>query len=291
MPSDSWKNPFADPELTYKGKTARQRGDELIAEENRRDLEARIAEKRKGKKPTPAAAPATEPAPGNTPPPAASGFSIESLADSYRISGVMLDGEEHVVELDKTLLDGGNSHTQDEWVGLTQKVPSAKLYTAMILTLYTNKDHKDSKQKALVEELKGVLKQDFISHYMMTSTRVAYQPQGSDRVMQNYGQPGETLGTKNMTGSNCWIKTGCGADNELEALLGTNNCNQLENAFEWVSDKKPYFWRLNSKPSEEDVRAVVLGLGGNDDGFGIDVDIDDDGPARGMVASRAKKTP
>ena len=41
-----FKNPFADPNLSYKGKTAAERGDELLKERKKKELEAKIAEKR-----------------------------------------------------------------------------------------------------------------------------------------------------------------------------------------------------------------------------------------------------
>jgi hypothetical protein len=250
-----FKNPFADPELTYKGKTVRQRAEEIEAEERRQDLEARLEAKGK-KKPT-----RQPPAPARQlPPPVGSGFSIESWADTYRISGVVIDGNEYVVDLGKNLLDGGKSHTQDEWVALTKRLPSAKQYNAIILSLYANKDHANSQQRALVEEAKEMLKQDFVKHYMMTSTRVAYQSAGKDKVIHDLRYAGQHTIDEDVVGPHAWINATSRIENPIKAILGTDNLAEIEQAYEWLSGKKPYLWRLNSKPTQEDMRAVVLGL-------------------------------
>lgn len=59
----------------------------------------------------------------------------------------------------------------------------------------------------------------------------------------------------------------------------------VEEAYEWVNEKKPYLWRLNSRPAQTYERAVVLGVGNG--GFGIG-----DGsslrPARGVVVSTGR---
>ena len=274
-----FKNPFADPNLTYKGKTVRQRAEEIEAEERRQDLEARLAAKGKKK-------PAKQPIPPapthQPPPPVGSGFSIESWADTYRISGVVIDGNEHVVDLDKNLLDGGKSHTQDEWVVLTKKLPSAKQYNAIILSLYANKDHVNSQQRALIEEAKEMLKQDFVKHYMMTSTRVAYQPTGKDKITHDFGYASMQVINDDIVGPHAWINPASGLEKPISAILGTDNLAEVEQAYEWLSGKKPYLWRVNEKPTEEVLRAVVLGLGGSRFGIGAYDDIiNGDRPARG----------
>ena len=111
-----FKNPFADPELTYKGKTVRQRGEELEAEERRQDLETRLEAKGK-KKPT-----RQPPAPTSTPPliVPAGNFRIENLLDRYRLHNISYNGLLYVVDWSKELLENGTKHSQDEWVQQTQ---------------------------------------------------------------------------------------------------------------------------------------------------------------------------
>ncbi|MBI5881344.1 hypothetical protein HZB90_04395 [archaeon] len=269
MPSDSWKNPFADPELTYKGKTARQRGDELIAEEQRRDLEARIEEKKGARKP--ATAPETEPAPapGNPPPPPPTStippliitpgsLIVQELPDRYRLLNVDYNGEKWNFDWLKKLLDNNANKTQDGWSAFTQngdvKLPNSMMLYANVAALYANRNHPDPAQKTLVEKVVAeIFKPDSTKNYPHTSTRLAYQQKAVDTVIHNLHYHDQFIIDEDIVGPNA---------------------------------------RLNSKPAQEDVRAVVLGLDGNDwfDIYADDV-IGDYRPARGVVASRAQKTP
>jgi hypothetical protein len=224
---------------------------------------------------------------------ASTDFLIEELSDTYRIRGVLLDNEYYVVELVKELLDGGERHTQEGWVEYTQttelKIPSAKMYNAFIFTLYANKDHKDAVQKHLVEKVKGVLKQDFAAHYMMTSTRVAYQKTGKDRVTHDYGMLKPQQVDEDIVGPYAWINAASGVEKPVKTILGTDKLEEVEHAYEWLSGRKPYFWRFNIKPSKEEERAVVFGLVDDYSRFDIDAyafNIDYGMPARGVVAQK-----
>ncbi|MBI4017168.1 MAG: hypothetical protein HY363_05760, partial [Candidatus Aenigmarchaeota archaeon] len=62
--------------------------------------------------------------------------------------------------------------------------------------------------------------------------------------------------------------------------------SELKKCYEWLTGKSPYFWRLNTRPSQNTERVLVLGCSGGDfyvnaSGIGRS--------ARGAVARRAQK--
>ena len=98
------------------------------------------------------------------------GFHIESLPDRYRLHNVTYRNGLYQVDWSKELLDGGSSHTQEEWVELLSGnefcMPPAPLYHATITTLYKNQDQE------FVDEIKEMFAKDFEDYYMMTGSRI-----------------------------------------------------------------------------------------------------------------------
>ena len=63
-----------------------------------------------------------------------------------------------------------------------------------------------------------------------------------------------------MIGEDGYVNAGCGFDDSIDALLGTNNFAKVKNAYEWLSGNKPYLWRVNIQPDKDTERVVVLGI-------------------------------
>jgi hypothetical protein len=217
-----------------------------------------------------------------------SGFSIESLPDRYRVHGVSYQGNLSSVDISKALLDDGKAHTQTDWVEVTRqgewKLPSDPLYFAVLGALCDNKD------AAHVEEVRGMLRDDLRNYFMMTSTRIRYASKGLDSVIHDVGYATESSQQTKIVGADGYINEAAGFGIEMQALVGINDCDRIESLGSYTTGKKTYFWRLNTKPTQDVGHALVLG-GSNSGWFSIFANADVGGWARGMVVHVAKNSP
>ncbi|MDP3734256.1 MAG: hypothetical protein Q8R37_03425 [Nanoarchaeota archaeon] len=200
-------------------------------------------------------------------------FRIESLDNRFRLQNVFYNGWFYTVDQSTKLLDDGDSHTQDrwlEWLNSDENVnkwqlPSGPLYHASVAALHYNQDIHDKKQRNLVQQCRAMHVEDFKKYWMMTSTRIQYNPQGLDTIIDDYGssQPREIK--MNFVGPDKYVRKDSGLEQEIDALLGTSDLEEVEQVYNGLTDKNPYLWRLNDKPNEETHRAFVLGggIGGN----------------------------
>ena len=127
-------------------------------------------------------------------------------------------------------------------------------------------------------------------NYMMTCSRLVYMPAGQkDKVVHGYGYPDPVEEVLDFVGpSGLEITDKSNLENEIEALLGTQNLERVHQVYETLTGKKPKLWRLSSKPTSKDERALVLGCYGSFDVIAYDLIISYR-PARGSVARRAQK--
>lgn len=233
-------------------------------------------------------------------------FRIEELDDKYRFHNLEYRDGIYTVDWSKELLDNGQNHTQEDWMGLTEdsefKVPDAPLYHATIAALFENQDHPIAEQQDLVEIVRGVFQQDFKDHYMMTSTRAKYagkkkgrfKKQQPDVVTHDWKTPRARTAKGSFVGPDGYVNSACEFDDVLEAIFESNDLTLIEEAYEWVGQqgKKPYLWRINNKLDNDIERAVVLGVS-DYDWFNVDANdvISSDRPVRGVVTQRKKNSP
>lgn len=223
------------------------------------------------------------------------GFSIEDLPDRYRLHNVPYLGKLVVIDRSKALLDNGAAHTQKEWAVLTRdtewKIGSGPEEFASSFALHANREHPDAKQRPLVTEVKNMLANDFRKYGMMTSTRIHYAVQGQDIVIHDFGYDNERRINQNIVGSDGCVKEGCGFDSAIGALLGTEDCGNVNAVYSWVSGKQPYLWRFNQRPGQNSERALVLGR--SNERFSISAygNFGSYRPARGMVVRGAENSP
>ncbi|MBI5066457.1 hypothetical protein HZA97_09570 [Candidatus Woesearchaeota archaeon] len=211
-------------------------------------------------------------------------FSIEELKDVYVLRGVECGDELGAFTWIKKLLDGGKSHTQEEWVKITYELPDARDYYLSLLALYKNKD---GPQAGLVEQVRRMFAEDFKNYLMMTSSRVNYKPGTNDELIHNYGSSSEDCKDIAFVGPCGYVGSENKFEDRINALFGTRNCKEVSDVFNWVTKKATYLWTPNKKPSSENTRTVVLGVVSIGVGFGIDaVDIGSSRPARGVIAVR-----
>ena len=216
-------------------------------------------------------------------------FSIQEDNEFYTIKGIKYEGQIVTINWDKELLDNGESHTQDEWITLTDKLPDIAVYHATLSALLA---HKKGPCAELVQKVKKMFKKDFDDKdYIMTSTRMKYKPKSKDEIIHNYGSQQPRIAKIDFTGPEAWIDDKSGLEKQMEALLGTSDLKEIEKVYSWFGDK-PYLWRLNAKPEQTTQGAVVLGRYIGSNGFYIFCnDYIFIRPARGAVIVEKKKVP
>lgn len=223
-------------------------------------------------------------------------FFVEETDERYVLQNVMKLGKLYTIEWTKGLLDNGASRTQQEWMELTktkeEKLASAVDYTASLIALFKNKDHHDPAQQNLIGRMREMFRQDFDPRkpYLQTSTRVQYNTSGMDVVWHDWRYSTQTEKHIDMVGPGGFININSGFGSIVDALVGTPNLLDVEEAYEWASGKKPYLWRINSRPAQAVERAVVLGVSNGNGWFIIDASdvIGNHGPARGVVVSTGR---
>ena len=180
----------------------------------------------------------------------------QTSLDSWRISGVNYKGKLCDVDLAKTLLDNGNTKTQDEW---GEYYKSAKqtgdfytgdmhLYHAVFASLFNQKDKLES------GEARAFIQKSMREKDLMTLTRIAYQPKGKDKIIHNYNTADQYEISEDIVGKDRAIIGG--DSNTLTALLGDGDINKIKSIYNWINQTDTFIWRLNSKPKSINERVV-----------------------------------
>src|SRR3989344_7370923 len=74
--------------------------------------------------------------------------------------------------------------------------------------------------------------------------------------------------------------------NELKAILGSDNINEINQVYNWITGKNAYLWRINKKP--EKYIECVAGFGAGSGWASLDCGGDSDGSAGELGVRRAK---
>ena len=189
-------------------------------------------------------------------------FSLEELTDFYRINGISYRNEIYTVDLSKTLLE---SRTQDQHANQRKKAVSDEftvadmpLYYAIKFSLYQNRDNKKYSEKIL--EVRDFIKKQMFGNWLMTLSRVRYNPQGKDIVIHDCDQASQYEIPADFMGNDNFILKISGMKEPLNALLGVNHDVKIINdVYKWLTDKDSYIFRVNSTPSKIDERVVGFG--------------------------------
>jgi hypothetical protein len=181
-----------------------------------------------------------------------SDFSIQDKSDFYSINGVKLDDGIYSVDLSKRLLP---SRTQDEHAEARRKagpdefyLGDISLYHALFTSLFENKE---SGFKNEIENARQFLKKSMLEHWLTTLTRIQYNS-GVDRVIHNYKQPNQDSDDiNNFTGPDGYITKVSNTEIPLQLLLSTSqNVNEINEVYNWLTDVNAYIWRINSTPND-----------------------------------------
>ena len=200
-------------------------------------------------------------------------FSLEDLTDFYRINGVNYRNEAYQVDLKKDLLDNRAQKTQDEWAEYSKKaiknnefhVGGMPLYHSLFAALFKNKDNAQYKDN--IEKARKFLQKTCKDSWLMTLSRINYTNQGKDIIIHNHGLQDKLEVLEDIIGY-AWFIFQLDSEKELKAVLGSNDINEINQVYNWISGKNAYILRLDSKPNQNVERAV--GFVSDDDRFWLD---------------------
>jgi hypothetical protein len=163
----------------------------------------------------------------------------QDSGDYWTISGVNYRNGIHVVDLSKSLLDNGNSKTQNEWAEYSEQarqrgefhVADMPLYHSVFTALFKQKDNPNFSQTA--EEARVFIQKQMREKYQMTLTRIAYQHSGKDEIIHNYGLTDKYELEEKIIGPDREILK---EDNKtLKALLGIENVDEIKAVYNWIN--------------------------------------------------------
>ena len=216
-------------------------------------------------------------------------FSLEDLTDFWQVNGVSYRDGIYQVDLAKTLLDKGNTKIQDRWVEYSKKAISNNefyvgdfpLYHSLFSILFKNKENPNYKTK--IEEAKKFISDNMFKYWLMTLTRIEYKPSGKDKVIHNYGMQDQYGIQEDIVGKDDYI-TQINPQNELKAILGSDNINEINQVYNWITGKNAYLWRINKKPEKYIERVAWFGASSGRAGLDCYRDPDDSNKVLGVRA-------
>ena len=263
------KNPFYDPKVKINTRTGEQAYQDYLDRMKNEKQAKPVAKKTKATVNTPVSAE----------------FSLEDLTDFWQVNGVSYRDGIYQVDLAKTLLDKGNTKIQDRWVEYSKKAISNNefyvgdfpLYHSLFSILFKNKENPNYKTK--IEEAKKFISDNMFKYWLMTLTRIEYKPSGKDKVIHNYGMQDQYGIQEDIVGKDDYI-TQINPQNELKAILGSDNINEINQVYNWITGNNAYLWRVNSKPYN-DIECVAW-FGASPSRAGLDCDGSPDGSNRAL---------
>jgi len=108
------------------------------------------------------------------------------------------------------------------------------------------------------EEVRKFMKDAIFSQYPNTLSVVRYNPAGKlDEIVHNPKLPNRFSTKVDFVSPDENVK-GSARTNDYKALLGTSNPDEVDDVFGWVTGKRAYMVKINSKPSSTTERVVKL---------------------------------
>ena len=198
--------------------------------------------------------------PGNVP-------VITSHGAHWHIDDMLYRGENYTADLRKCLLGDGAEHTQDVWAARYERVidnndfytPDFPALYGIVKALYTARD--DAKQSSQIAKARKFLKNISRTRYLMTLTRVAYQPTDKDIIIHNYGTRARYENKVDFITPSERIKE-TSKPASYQALLDTqDSVQEINSVFNWLNGNNAYSWKVNPRPSDVDERVARFGAG------------------------------
>ncbi len=169
-------------------------------------------------------------------------------AEYWIVSGVSDRGKTGTYEVVREMIPADTQDNQAVKYGI--EIPSAPLIWAIADRAY---DFRTQKPEA-AETLKNFLRQGF-RQYPNTSSRIAYNPSGTDEVTHNYGTSDQYSLSANVVGPDSWMEN-MSDKSVLESILGTSDTTKINKVSNWINGTNSRIWRLNSRPKQRDERVV-----------------------------------
>jgi len=209
--------------------------------------------------------------PGNTIPATrskSSEFTLETIADGWRIGGVLLyPGEYVTVDFADKLLEKGEMKRHDQWVAYTKSaqesggfgVTSAPFYHSIFSTLYAHRN--DVEYKDNIKQIQTFLQKVLRPRTLVTLSSVIYNPQGKDFIKHSAGIFSVNYGIKEtICGQDGYIKSIESSANVCNALLVDNNPGMIHAVYQWITERDTYLARLEQKPELQEKRVISFGM-------------------------------
>ena len=183
---------------------------------------------------------------------------ISTKGDSWEIKGVNYRNGIHTFDLLKAKLDNGSSKKQDQWAEYAEQAQkNGEFYTPDYPSFYAIlKTLAHSVSTPEIEEARNFLRETSKNNYLITLTRIAYQPKGEDIIIHNYGTKNRDEERVKFVGPDELIAN---TSNLLayQKLLGTKDSVQdIDKVFNWLDGTPARIWRVNSRPKTIDERVA-----------------------------------
>ncbi|MDO8509410.1 MAG: hypothetical protein Q7S27_07050 [Nanoarchaeota archaeon] len=186
---------------------------------------------------------------------------IQNHSDFWTIPGVIYRDEIITVDLSKSLLDGGNRKSQNDWIVYSFGAKAGDFYTgdmplhhAVFTAAYKMSD------SPIKEEIRKFIKKFMFDHFLATTTRIYYQPIGSleDIIVHNRSMSNEYSVKEEFVFGDEYVKDSIRPSN-YKALLGVDELAKINSVYEWLTGKRVYLIRINSRSDK-----IMEGMGSFD---------------------------
>jgi|SRR3989344_1320845 len=185
---------------------------------------------------------------------------LEGKTDFWSIDNVRYRNRTCRVGLAKSLLDSGNTKTQDEWAEYSRQakqqgdfhVGDFQLYYALFSKLHSLRENPGMRN--IAEEARAFISKQMFEKWLMTLTRLQYKGTGNDTIVHNYGMQDKYGLQGKIVGKDGLITDAdTKAQGMLELLTGESDIARANEVYKWMTGKESYLIRVNSKQDTERV--------------------------------------
>ena len=185
---------------------------------------------------------------------------VTSLTEHWEIPNVEYGNGIYKVNLAKSLLDNGNAKTQADWIEYSKQAKqNGDFYVGDMALQYSMFRVLSLQNTQEAFEARDFIKRQMKEKWLVTTTRLKYNPKGKYEVVHDYETPSELKVEVDLVGPDRFIETN--DSNALEALLLDKDVDRVNNVFNFINGTNAYIWRVNGKPKKMDERVARFGAG------------------------------
>ena len=180
---------------------------------------------------------------------------ITSSGDYWEIPNVEYRNGIYRVRLLKTLLDNGNAKTQGDWIEYSKQArQKGEFYLGNMAFQYSTFKALSQQNTPEAIEARDFIRSQMRGKWLMTTTRLRYNPNGVDEVIHGYTMPDELKMNVGLVAPDRFVTQ---EDSKvLEALLLESDFIKVNQVFNFINGTNAYVWRLNSKPETTSERVA-----------------------------------